>query len=145
MSEVKKILLIDDDEDDWFLFREAIKEIDVALVCNFFQDAIDAIRFLSNHLDELPDRIFLDLNMPRMDGKECLQEVKCRKELAHIPVIILSTSDSESDILHAKMLGATYFVTKPHKLGLLVAALKFILKSKSKVLPIELTKWVRAI
>jgi CheY-like chemotaxis protein len=145
MEVAKKILLIDDDEDDWLLFREAVEAVDNTLVCDFFQDAIDAIRYLSNHLHELPDRIFLDLNMPRMNGKECLREVKRRKELAHIPVIILSTSNLESDVLHAKMLGAAYFVTKPHRLTLLVEALNFILKRSNEALPAALYKWVKVI
>jgi CheY-like chemotaxis protein len=145
MKVAKKILLVDDDEDDWLLFREAIREIDDALVCHFFQDAIEAIHFLSNLEERLPDYIFLDLNMPRMNGKECLQEIKRRESLAHIPVVILSTSDLESEVMHTKILGASYFVTKPNRHKLLVEALNFILKRNGEALPSGLSKWVKEI
>ena len=144
MKKQKKIVLIDDDEDEWFLFREALRRIDDSLTHDYFQDAIDALRFLSDgDEDALPDFIFLDLNMPRMNGKECLLELKSKKELASIPVIILSTSDNESDISHAKSLGASYFVTKPNRLRLLEAAIHFIISDNEQGLPTELHNWVR--
>jgi CheY-like chemotaxis protein len=144
MNRRKKIVLIDDDDDDWFLFREAAKKIDDTAIYHFFQDSIEAVRFLSGqHTDELPDYIFLDLNMPRMNGKECLIEIKKRKELVDIPVIILSTSDLGADILHAKLHGASYFVTKPDKLRVLEEALRFVLGGERHGLSAELSKWVK--
>ena len=140
---MKKIVRMDDDEDDWFFFKEAVREVGDMLVCLFFQDAINALRLLSNNENELPDRIFLDLNTPRMSGKECLMEIKRRKELAHIAVAILSTSNHESDVLHAKMPGVAYFATKPNKLTLLVETLHFILKDSTTELPVGLAKWVK--
>ena len=144
MKKQKKIILIDDDEDEGYLFNEALRRIDQSLAHDYFQDAIDALRFLANKDQQsLPDFIFLDLNMPRMNGTECLIELKSNKYLAAIPVIILSTSDNESDITQAKSLGASYFVTKPNRLKLLEAAIYFIICGSGHGLPVELTKWVR--
>jgi len=139
-------VLIDDDDDDWLLFSEAVKKIDGEWLCLFFQDAIAAILFLSGSLkEELPNYIFLDLNMPKMNGKECLMEIKSRKELADISVNILSTSVLENDIRQAKMLGADYYIIKPNKLRLLEDALRFILNGGKSALPDELKKWIKVL
>jgi len=144
MKEQKKIVLIDDDDDDWLLFREAIRRIDQNLIHHYFQDAVEAIHALAKYpKEDLPHYIFVDLNMPRMNGKEFLLEIKGRTELAHIPVIVLSTSDHEEDIRQAKLFGALYFVTKPYKLALLEAALRFVITGNANALPCELGRWVK--
>jgi DNA-binding response OmpR family regulator len=69
---------------------------------------------LLNELPTMPEYIFLDLNMPRMNGKQCLAEIKRIKKLSDVPVIIYSTSKLESDITETRKLGATYYMTKPN-------------------------------
>jgi CheY-like chemotaxis protein len=83
------ILLVDDDQDDAYIFNEAIVTIDPNIKCIHVIDGIEALQILE---DMTVDIIFLDLNMPRMNGKECLEEIRKRNRLKDIPVIIYSTS-----------------------------------------------------
>jgi CheY-like chemotaxis protein len=83
------ILLVDDDQDDVYIFREAINAISPEIKCIHAQDGIEAVELLK---DAIVDIIFLDLNMPRMDGKECLTEIRNNDALRNIPIIIYSTA-----------------------------------------------------
>ena len=112
MSTKKTFLLIDDDPDDQEFFLEATKEVDEAIECSFASSCEEALETLKNKTD-LPDYIFLDLNMPKVDGKKCLIEIKKLFHLQHIPVIIYSTSSLKKDIEETALLGAVYFLTKP--------------------------------
>ena len=105
------ILYVDDDPDDRQLFQEAIKSIDVHTVCVTAQDGLDALSYLSIH--QLPDMVFLDLNMPLMDGKTCLCEIRGNKVTGHLPVIIFTTSSNDKDRVDCENLGATDFLLKP--------------------------------
>ena len=89
------ILYVDDDPDDRQIFQEAVKSIDGRAVCVTAQDGLDALSYLSMH--DLPDIIFLDLNMPLMDGKTCLSEIRGNKATGHLPVIVFTTSSNNKD------------------------------------------------
>ena len=108
------ILLVEDDEDDQMLFMEAVNELDTGINCKCTSTAEGGLRVLRSSTGEKPDYIFLDLNLPMMNGLEFLEEVKASKELKTIPVIIFSTSTRESDREKAKQLGAVNFISKPH-------------------------------
>jgi CheY-like chemotaxis protein len=105
------ILYVDDDPDDRQIFEEAVKSIDAHTVCVTAQDGLDALSYLSMH--QLPDIIFLDLNMPLMDGKTCLSEIRGNRATGHLPVIIFTTSSNEKDRMDCENLGATDFLLKP--------------------------------
>jgi CheY-like chemotaxis protein len=112
MKHSLRILLVDDDEDDRQFFCEAAQEVDSAIKCNTAKDGLAAIDFL-NKQEVLPDFIFLDLNMPRMDGRQCLKALKELPAYSNIPVIIYSTSMLDHDLESTVRLGASFFIKKP--------------------------------
>jgi CheY-like chemotaxis protein len=112
------VLLVEDELADAHLVRKAIKESNV--VCNLHHvlDGLEAFSFLRREGERYenmpqPDLILLDLNMPRMNGREFLAAIKADGHLASIPVVVLTTSDVERDVEAAYELGAAGFVTKP--------------------------------
>jgi CheY-like chemotaxis protein len=106
------ILLIDDDEDDQEIFLAAVEEISTSATCIAYNNARTALQKLEN--GELSvDIIFLDLNMPIMNGMQFLIAFMKNDRLRKIPVIVLSTSSQPQAIDEAKSLGATDFITKP--------------------------------
>jgi len=109
----KLILVVDDDPDDRDLFREALNETNknVGYICA--RNGIEAVELLSRPNIVLPDFIFLDLNMPRMDGRECLIRLRRMPWLNEIPVIIFSTSKLNDECASFKKLGANLCLTKP--------------------------------
>jgi len=119
--------LADDDADDQELFKEALSEIDKSIRCLTASSGEEALNKLKAGLKQLPDYIFLDLNMPRMSGLECLAEIKKINILQHIPVIIYSTSSAQKDVEETKKLGADYFITKPPNFRELCDKIKYIL------------------
>ncbi len=86
------ILIVDDDEDDKKLFIESVKEVDENITCITARDGQEALRFLKDENNPLPDFIFLDLRMPRINGKQCLEEIRNDKRLRQIRVFIYTTS-----------------------------------------------------
>ena len=108
------ILLVDDDADDRSMFCDALHEVDDSVACIAAQDGAQALGILRAKADALPDFIFLDLNMPRLNGQQCLSEIKKALHLEHIPVIIYTTSKQQRDIDETKKLGAAGFITKPN-------------------------------
>ena len=129
MNGKKTLLIIDDDADDCELFCEAVSEIDSSVRCTTASNGEDALQKLRDNIDLFPDFIFLDLNMPRMDGRVCLAELKKDLNLKDIPVIIFSTSSSQKDMDDTKKLGATYFITKPHDFKSLQNKIMFVLET----------------
>ena len=121
----KTLLLIDNDPDDLYIFCEAVKEIDPGAECITFHDCI-GIEAKTAHKKK-PDFIFLDLNMPFVNGKECLMHIKKIPQLQSIPVIIYSTTRLQKEKDEAFELGAYSFLTKPDTYEELVNALKEIL------------------
>jgi CheY-like chemotaxis protein len=122
------LLLIDDDIDDRMIFGEVLKELAPDIIYHEAINGEDALTKLNNHL--IPDLIFLDLNMPRVDGKQFLAEIQQLEHLKHIPVIIYTTSSHESDKKETRELGASYFLTKPNSLHELTHILTDILQQK---------------
>ncbi|MET7029939.1 response regulator [Sediminicola luteus] len=107
------LLLADDDSDDCLFFKEALEELPVDASLSTVNDGVQLMDFLSSNSGDLPDALFLDLNMPRKSGLECLTEIKVTDELKHLPIIIFSTSlDLDVvDSLYEK--GANYYIRKP--------------------------------
>jgi CheY-like chemotaxis protein len=107
------ILLIDDDEDDRKLFFEATAEYDDTIKYVAAANAREALLYLNNAANELPDFIFLDLRMPGLSGEQCLIEIKKDPRHASVPVIIYTTSRDEKESARLKELGAAHFMSKP--------------------------------
>jgi chemotaxis family two-component system response regulator Rcp1 len=111
------ILLAEDSPGDVRLTREALKESRMLSALHVVPDGVEALAFLRREGEYAdaprPDLILLDLNMPRKDGREVLAEIKGDEDLARIPVVILTTSEAEQDILRSYDLGANCYVTKP--------------------------------
>ena len=122
----RNILLIDDDEDDQEIFLTALSEVNSSIKFEGLYDARDALNKLSKK-ELFPDAIFLDLNMPVMNGFQFLERVKHKDFLKDIPVIIYTTSSQINTIKRAKDLGAHEFITKPSKYKDLVNILRSIL------------------
>lgn len=108
-----RVFLADDDADDRELFIDALHNIDDTIICYTATDGKEAIDFLKDTKNEVPDFIFLDLRMPKISGKKCLQEIKNEERLKHIPVIIYTTSTEVEDAKDLVKLGASHFVSKP--------------------------------
>jgi CheY-like chemotaxis protein len=119
--------IADDDPDDQELFIEALHEVDELCVCVTAFDGLEALDKLFAAKLYVPDIIFLDLNMPKMNGKECLAEIKKDNVLKEVPVIIYSTSADKRDMLEALQLGAVFFLQKPNRFEELSRALKHII------------------
>lgn len=122
MAKYRTCLLIDDDLDDHEIFSMALEDLDrpVKLVSEF--NPVSALSRL-RHTNEKPDIIFLDLNMPRMNGKQCLEEIRKFPHLNEVPVIIYSTSSEIRDLIDTRELGATAYVVKSSRISDLTAAL----------------------
>lgn len=108
-----EILLVDDSPADVRLTIEALKEAKVSNKIHVAEDGESALEFLRTPGRRRPDLIFLDLNLPGIDGREVLEEIKSDPELAIIPVVILTTSRAEEDVLRTYRLHANCFITKP--------------------------------
>lgn len=107
------LFIIDDDEDDRKLFIDAATEVDENIQCTAAGDGQEALKMLKNELNPLPDYIFLDLRMPRINGKQCLEEIRKDERLKHIPVFIYTTSREVAESIELKKLGAVHFISKP--------------------------------
>lgn len=114
------IVIAEDDEEDRMLTREAMIESRVKNTVHFVEDGEYLMDYLHNKGDYLdkskfptPGLILLDLNMPRKDGREALKEIKSNEHLKRIPVVILTTSKAEEDIIRTYDLGVNSFITKP--------------------------------
>ena len=114
MKRFEKVLLVDDDEDDREFLLQVLGESFPDVACTIAVNGRDAFARLEGYR---PDIIFLDLNMPLMDGRQFLRLIKQRIELAQIPVVILSTSSDLETITETKSLGAEDFIKKPDKLA----------------------------
>jgi CheY-like chemotaxis protein len=109
----KVVFIVDDDLDDREFFCEALHEIDENITCVCAGNGNEAIELLNQPQIVLPDYIFLDLNMPRLSGKQCLTLIKKMERFRHVPVIIFSTTRQYQEAEEAKKLGAALFLTKP--------------------------------
>ena len=134
MNKLRKtvpILIADDDQEDREMIIEALKESHLLNSLHCVNDGVDLLdylhhrgRFGDQKLNPLPSLILLDLNMPRMDGREALREIKNDPNLRQIPVIVLTTSQTEEDIFKTYDLGVNSFITKPVAFDSLVEIMK---------------------
>jgi chemotaxis family two-component system response regulator Rcp1 len=112
-----RILMVEDNPDDVELTVEALKDGKVANILTVVRDGEEAMAYLRGEAEYQgsvrPDLILLDINMPRKDGREVLKEIKDDPRLRRIPVVILTTSEAEEDILHTYDLHANCYITKP--------------------------------
>jgi CheY-like chemotaxis protein len=122
------ILLVEDNEGDILLTVEALEEGRIANVINVARDGQEALDKLeeSYHKGQLPDLILLDINLPKLNGHEVLEQLKQNEHFKHVPVIILSTSSSEMDILKSYKNHANCFITKPVEIDEFVKAIESI-------------------
>jgi two-component system, response regulator len=125
------ILMAEDDPDDRLLSEEALKEAHLANELRFVNDGEQLLEYLCHRGDYAdreayprPGLILLDLNMPKKDGREALKEIKEDPELRSIPVVVLTTSKAEEDILRSYDLGVSGYVTKPVTLQELIDVMK---------------------
>ena len=116
-AELVDVLLVEDDPGDVVLIREAFADHKVGNRLSVVADGVDALAFLRRAPgfadSPRPDLILLDLNLPRKDGSEVLAEIKADPDLSTIPVVVLTTSDADEDILRSYELHANAYVTKP--------------------------------
>jgi len=127
------ILMVDDDPDDRLLFKEACEEVRLRNPLDFLENGEQLVDYLKRRgrYAELegvpfPGIILLDLNMPLKDGREALEEIKADAELRHIPIIVLTTSKDEDDILSSYGLGASSYIVKPISLDRLMRVVNSI-------------------
>lgn len=127
------IIMADDDPDDRELAKEAFQECRLANEVHFVEDGEELMEYLcrkGKYADmpeaPLPALILLDLNMPRKDGREALKEIKSDPDLRRIPIVVLTTSKAEEDILRTYDLGVNSYVTKPVTFESLVETIKVL-------------------
>lgn len=121
-----KILIADDDEDDRMVFVDALSEVKMKTQVSEVTDGLELLEHLEG-LDSYPDLIFLDINMPRMNGIQCLEEIKKRPEYKSISVAIYSTSGAERDIEETFVRGANVYIRKPGDFASLEKVLEEVL------------------
>ena len=120
MANPMRIVVADDDADDRMLIEEALEESRLSNPVDFCVDGQDLLDYLNREgqwaelaKEGLPGLILLDLNMPRMDGRTALERIKADERLKRVPIVILTTSKSEEDIIRTYGLGVNSFITKP--------------------------------
>jgi CheY-like chemotaxis protein len=125
------ILMADDDPDDRQLTKEAFEECHLANDLRFVQDGVELMDYLLRRgkytdasMSPFPGLLLLDLNMPRMDGREALQQIKSNPQLRHLRVVVLTTSKSEEDIYKTYDMSASSYITKPVTFASLVDVIK---------------------
>ena len=113
IKKIMTILLVDDDADDRQLFFDAVRDVDEAIKCVAAADGSEALLYLNNYNNAVPDFIFLDLRMPGLSGRQCLEEIKRNTRLSAVPVIVYTTSRDEKESVVLKEIGAAHFMSKP--------------------------------
>jgi CheY-like chemotaxis protein len=118
------VVLADDDVDDQILFEDAVAESNVSVKLKIVSDGAMLMDLLKSMDGQVPDVIFLDLNMPCMNGYECLDIIRDTKKLNELPIVIFSTSVNKSDIINTYNKGANLYFPKPYSFEHLVDSLK---------------------
>lgn len=129
MNDVLKIVLADDDESDRINFVDAFEELKIKSEVNTVNDGVNLMEYLEKRSGNLPDIVFLDLNMPRKNGLECLKEIRQNPRLKEIIVAIYSTSSSEKDIDSTLINGANVYIKKPNDFETLKQVLDKIVRA----------------
>ena len=124
------IMIIDDDADDRSMFAEALMEIDESIHLIPMINCEEAIDYFNIKSAATPDFIFLEINMPTMNGWQCLDHIRDMAKMQHIPVVIYTTSQAEENFEKIKNMEATYFLSKPSKFKELVQALVLVMDSE---------------
>lgn len=108
------IVLADDDEDDRMFFTDAFSELKMSTKVHTYNDGVELMNYLNSEDAVLPEILFLDLNMPRKNGMECLMEIKANSKFENIAVAIYSTSSTEEHIEETFVNGANIYIKKPN-------------------------------
>jgi CheY-like chemotaxis protein len=132
MAHNKTCFLIDDDADDHEIFILALMDIDKSIQCITANDGEVALNKIREDEQFVPDYIFMDLNMPRMNGRQCLAEISKIPRLQNVPVFIYSTSSSPRDVIETRNLGAAGFISKPSTIDELTKMLIGIFNETNK-------------
>lgn len=119
------ILTAEDDPEDFEFFQEAIREIDPSIVLFWATNGLELLKILDQSI-LIPDYIFLDINMPRMDGHTCFAEIKKHEKFRDVPVVVYSTSKDKKEIVHFETHRARFLV-KPNNFRQLVMSLRVLL------------------
>ena len=136
------IFLADDDDDDTFLFREALDQIQIQVRLEVAENGMELMHSLKSNR-AIPDVIFLDMNMPVKNGLECLQEIRNSDNLKQVPVVILSTSIAKYLLESAHKAGANLYIQKPTSFSDLVTVLKnCLLKTTTLEYPLDLEQFL---
>jgi CheY-like chemotaxis protein len=126
------IYLIDDDLDDLYLFKSALDAINPHIDCMVERSSTNAIQKLRTDESWKPSYIFLDLNLPRLEGKKVLPELKKIDRIKDVPVVIYTTSNYPGDIVECEQLGAAGYMVKPLSFTAMVSLLREVLKTLSR-------------
>ena len=126
------ILLADDDEDDRYFFDRALKEIPISTCLTTVYDGEQLMNYLSENSENLPDVLFLDINMPRKNGFNCLSEIKHNKTLQDINVVMFSTTNSQDAITMLFKGGAQVYIHKPNDFKQLIEVINHALPIASE-------------
>jgi CheY-like chemotaxis protein len=118
------ILLADDDEADRLLFTDAFSELKIETVVQTVNNGVQLMEYLQKKEKPLPQLLFLDLNMPRKNGLQCLMEIRSNEKLKNVSVAIYSTSNSEKDIEETFLHGANIYIHKPADFNILKQVLE---------------------
>jgi CheY-like chemotaxis protein len=108
-----RVLLADDDMDDCLLFKQALEELPISTHLTIVHDGDQLMKLLLKNINRLPHVLYLDLNMPRKNGFECLTEIRLNEKLKALPAIMYSTSAEQSVIDRLYQIGAQHFIRKP--------------------------------
>jgi len=127
MKENMSFLIVDDDADDRMLVIESVREIDDTIECKIARNGEQALELLRNIEVPLPNFIFLDIRMPRLNGKKCLFEIKKDERLKHIPVIIYTTSKAVEESKELRAMGAFHFISKPRNADEIFYLISFVM------------------
>lgn len=119
----KLFLIIDDDPDDQEILVMCLNNIGAEIYCDFADNGAEAIAKLSSEQESIPEYIFIDVNMPKMNGIECLKSIKSMKHLDKTKIFMYSTTSEPKVVEESKRLGASEFIVKPSKIDELEAIL----------------------
>lgn len=133
MNEKKLVFLADDDADDREFFQDALSEIATQTELVISEDGVVLMATLEKRVPPPPYVIFLDLNMPRKNGYECLTDIRSTDKYKDIPIVILSTTDNADDIAKTQSLGANLYLCKPTSFDVLKKMIQHVLSLDLKV------------
>ena len=135
MSQPKLCLIIDDDPDDQEIFEMCVKKINTDIKCLSCSSGVDAVAMLKSNTAFIPDYVFIDVNMPKMNGIACLQVLKTMQQLKYSKIFMYSTTSEVSILEESKKLGANDFIVKPSRVSDLKQKLSAIFQIASEINP----------